>query len=93
MDDGSFSQVTVFTILAMSALGVGTRDGRAAAARPAPDLLSAMEHASHLVLRRSDDAIGLVDQQILGPLPAKEAVDRGEPVSEAPLVLPSAKHA
>src|SRR5260370_987979 len=89
----SFGQVTVFTNLAISASGAGTRDGRAAAARPTPDFLSAMEHASHLVLRRSDDAIRLVYQQVLRPLPAKEAVDRGEPVSEAPLVLPSAKHA
>src|SRR6202158_6110402 len=89
----SFGQVTVFTNLAISASGAGTRDGSAAAARPTPDFLSAMEHASHLVLRRSDDAIGLVYQQVLRPLPAKEAVDRGEPVSEAPVVLPSAKHA
>src|SRR5258708_25119531 len=89
----SFGQVTVFTNLAISASGAGTRDGRAAAARQSRGFLAAMERATHLVLRRSDDAIRLVYQQVLRPLPAKEAVDRGEPVSEAPLVLPSAKHA
>src|SRR6202048_2809956 len=89
----SFGQVTVFTNLAISASGAGTRDGRAATALPTPDFLSAMEHASHLVLRRSDAAIGLVHQQLLGALPAEEGVDRGEPVSEAPVVLPSAEHA
>src|ERR1700720_3887113 len=88
----SCGQVTVFTNLAISASGGGTRDGRAAATRPSPNFLSAMEHASHLVLRRSDDTIGLVYQQVLRPLPAKEAVDRGEPVSETPVIFLSAKH-
>src|ERR1700737_600409 len=86
-----FGQVIMFTNLARSAGGAGTSDGRAAA-WPAPDFLLAMEHASHLVLRGGDDARGLVDQQVLRTLPAEEAVDRGEPVSEAPVVLPSAKH-
>src|ERR1700730_6565970 len=89
----SFGQVTVFTNLAISASGAGTRDGRAVAARPTPDFLSAMEHASHLVLRRSADAIGLVYQQVLRPVPVQEPGGRGEPVSEAPTVLPSAEHA
>src|ERR1700736_962060 len=94
-----FGQVIMFTNLARSAgggrpthrRGAARPDGRAAA-WPAPDFLLAMEHASHLVLRGGDDARGLVDQQVLRTLPAEEAVDRGEPVSEAPVVLPSAKH-
>src|ERR1700687_1381775 len=86
-----FGQVTVFTNLARSSGGAGTPDG-GAGAWPAPDFLLAMKHASHLVLRRGDDARGLVDQQVLRTLPGEEAVDRGEPVSEAPAVFPSAKH-
>src|SRR6266511_2667638 len=86
-----FGQVTVFTNLARSSGGAGAHDG-GAAAWPAPDFALAMEHASYLVLRRGDDARGLVDQQVLRTLPAEEAVDRGKPVREAPVVLPSAKH-
>src|ERR1700738_166835 len=86
-----FGQVMVFTKLARSSGGGGTPDGGGAACPP-PAFLLAMEHASHLVLRRGDDARGLVDQQVLRALPSEEAVDRGEPVSEAPVVLPSAKH-
>src|ERR1700730_8824627 len=86
-----FGQVTVFTNLARSPSSASTPDGRAAVWL-APDFFLAMEHASHLVLRRSDDTIGLVYQQVLRPLPAKEAVDRGEPVSETPVILLSAKH-
>ena len=72
----AFGQVTVLTKSAMLAGGADTPDGRVAAAARLPlDFLSAMQHASHLVLRRSEDAIRLVDQQVLRPLPAKEAVD------------------
>jgi hypothetical protein len=69
-----FGQLTMFTSLARSAGGAGTADGRAAM-RPAPVLFLAMEHASHLVLRRGDDALGFVYQQLLRSLPTKEAVD------------------
>src|SRR5258708_29316298 len=85
-----FGQVTMFTNLAKSAGGVGTPDGRAAA-RPAPDFFLAMGHASHLVLRCGNDALGFIYQQVLRSLPAEEAVDRGKPVSKTPVVLPPAK--
>ena len=49
--------------------------GLAGCDRRRHDLPSPMLHAGNLVARRSEDAIRLIDQQILRTLPAKRAVD------------------